>query len=70
MLMEAYGGLGQLYHAYELTSAAEASYRNANRLAPEEHRWLQLLGDLYDQTGRLEEAEASFAAPRRAGRTW
>src|SRR5690348_13250675 len=33
-LSEAYGKLGQIYHAYSLTSAARDCYLNANLLAP------------------------------------
>jgi Flp pilus assembly protein TadD len=55
-LAEAYGSMGQLLHAYEFLEGAEASYRNASRLAPDEGRWPHLLGFLCQQTGRLDEA--------------
>ncbi len=55
-LADAYGSLGQLYHAYEIFDAAEACYRNAARVKPDDFRWPHLLGYLHQQTGRLEEA--------------
>jgi tetratricopeptide (TPR) repeat protein len=55
-LADAYGSLGQLYHAYEIFDAAEACYRNAARVKPDDYRWPHLLGYLHQQTGRLEEA--------------
>jgi tetratricopeptide (TPR) repeat protein len=59
---EAYGTLGQLYHAYELFDAAEACYKNANRLRPDDFRWSHLLGYLHQQTGRLEDAIGFYDA--------
>jgi tetratricopeptide (TPR) repeat protein len=59
---EAYGTLGQLYHAYEMFDGAEACYRNANRLKPDDFRWPHLLGYLHQQTGRLEEAIGFYDA--------
>lgn len=55
-LADAYGSLGRLFHVYEFFDAADASYRNAMRLAPDEARWIHLRGYLYQQTGRLEDA--------------
>src|SRR6185369_6136880 len=55
-LAEAYGRLGEIYHAYSLTSAARDAYLNANRLAPKEFRWIYLLGKLDQQDGRFEDA--------------
>ena len=63
-LMEAYGVLGQLYHAYELFDSAEASYRSAAYLGPRDHRWRHLLGRLYEQQGRLEDAETELVVAR------
>jgi tetratricopeptide (TPR) repeat protein len=63
-LAEAYGALGQLYHAYELTGSAEPCYRNAGQLAPQDHRWRHLLGYLYQQTGQLQESARSYQAVR------
>jgi len=55
-LSEAYGRLGEIYHAYSLTSAARDSYLNATRLAPKEFRWIYLLGKLDQQDGCFEDA--------------
>ncbi|MEM6793225.1 MAG: hypothetical protein AAF725_04550 [Acidobacteriota bacterium] len=38
-LAQAYGELGELLHAYQLTDPAAACYRNARKLAPGEARW-------------------------------
>ncbi len=65
-LARAYGAFGRIFHAYEFFAAAEAAYVNAARLAPGESDWPHLLGYLYQQTGRLEEAAASLGAARRA----
>jgi tetratricopeptide (TPR) repeat protein len=63
-LASAYGALAQLFHAYELFDSAEPAYSNALRLAPRDARWPYLLGYLFQQTGRLDEALAQFAAAR------
>ena len=60
------GPLGRLFHAYEFFDSAEASYLNATRLAPGDATWPHLLGYLYQQTGRLEEAAESFEQALRA----
>jgi tetratricopeptide (TPR) repeat protein len=65
-LARAYGALGSVFHVYEFFDAAEASYVNASRLAPGEDEWHHLLGYLYQQTGRLEEAADRYTAARRA----
>jgi tetratricopeptide (TPR) repeat protein len=59
-LAGAYGDLGRLYHAYEFFDSAEASYLNAAGLAPGDVTWVHLLGYLYQQTGRLEDAADRF----------
>jgi tetratricopeptide (TPR) repeat protein len=64
-LADAYGSLGRLFHAYELSESAEPSYLNAARLAPGDASWPHLLGYLYQQTGRLEEAADRFREARR-----
>jgi|SRR5688572_1158417 len=64
-MAEAYGSLGQVLHAYEFFEPAEAAYLRAARLAPGDARWPHLLGYLYHQTGRLEEAADQFAMVRR-----
>jgi tetratricopeptide (TPR) repeat protein len=52
----AYGELGQLYHAYDLTEAAEACYHNALILAPSSLEWNYSLGYLLQAIGRFSEA--------------
>lgn len=58
---EAFGELGRLYHAYDLTGAAEPAYANALQLAPEDHRWAYYLAYLYQQQGSFEHAEALYS---------
>jgi tetratricopeptide (TPR) repeat protein len=65
-LADAYGSLGRVFHVYEFFASAESSYLNANRLAPGDVRWLHLLGYLYQQTGRMQEAAERFEQARRA----
>ena len=48
-LSEAYGKLGQIYHAYSLISPARDCYVNASLLAPKDFRWLYLLARLDQQ---------------------
>ena len=55
-LSEAYGALGEIYHAYSLNAPARECYVNANRLAPEDFRWVYLLAKLDHQEGRVNEA--------------
>jgi tetratricopeptide (TPR) repeat protein len=64
-LAGAYHALGRLCHTYEFFDAAEASYANAIRLAPQDGASLHLLGFLYQQTGRFDEAIARYDAARR-----
>jgi tetratricopeptide (TPR) repeat protein len=52
---EAYGELGQLYHAYELNEAAEACYRNALVLDPAHLEWTYSLGYLLQSIGKFSE---------------
>ena len=59
-LASGYGDLGRLFHAYEFFDSAEMSYLNATRLAPGDVTWVHLLGYLYQQTGRLEDAASRF----------
>jgi len=63
-LSDAYGKLGQLYHAYSLSSPARDSYFNANRLSPTDFRWAYLLAKLDQQEGRFEEAIREFRVAR------
>lgn len=55
-LAQAYGELGQLYHAYELSETAEACYRNALTLDPSNLEWQYSLGYLLQSVGRFSEA--------------
>ncbi|MCK4764086.1 MAG: tetratricopeptide repeat protein [Candidatus Aminicenantes bacterium] len=52
----AYCDLGQLYHAYKLTDAAEACYRNAVFLAPSTYEWNYCLASLLQSLGKYSEA--------------
>jgi tetratricopeptide (TPR) repeat protein len=64
-LAGAYGRLGEIFHAYEFFEAAAASYDNARRVAPRDHRWPHLLGFLREQTGAFEEAIDLYLAAAR-----
>jgi len=64
-LADAYGSLGRVYHAYEFLDSAEPAYLNARRLASGNSEWPHLLGVLYQQTGRLEEAAEALSTARR-----
>ncbi|HKH74268.1 MAG TPA: tetratricopeptide repeat protein [Vicinamibacterales bacterium] len=64
-LADAYGSLGRVYHAYEFLDSAEPAYVNARRLASGNSEWPHLLGVLYQQIGRLEEAAEALTAARR-----
>ena len=63
-LAEAYGALGQTYHAYEIAETAATCYQNAHELAPRDFRWLHLAGALYEQAGQLEKAAEQFRAAK------
>jgi len=65
-LAAAYYALGRICHAYDFFDAAEASYVNALRLTPQDGSALHLLGYLYQQTGRYDEAVERYSAARRA----
>lgn len=64
-LSEAYGAMGQIYHAYSLINPARECYLNASRLAPKDFRWAYLLGKLDQQQERFDQAIQRFAAARR-----
>lgn len=55
-----FGDLGRHFHAYGLTEAAAACYRNAAVLAPQDARWPHLLGRALQQAGRLPEATEAY----------
>ncbi len=63
-LSDAYGNLGQIYHAYSLTSPARECYLNASVLAPKECRWIYLLAKLDQQEGRFDEAIRRYQLAR------
>jgi tetratricopeptide (TPR) repeat protein len=63
-LSEAYGNLGEIYHAYSLISPARDCYLNASRLAPRDFRWIYLLGKLDHQEGHFEEAIRRYRVAR------
>jgi tetratricopeptide (TPR) repeat protein len=59
-LSEAYGAMGEVYHAYSLTAPARECYVNANRLAPQDFRWIYLLAKLDQLEGRVDDAIRRF----------
>ena len=61
-LAQAYGQLGQLYHAHALTEAALAAYANARRVDPSAHRWAYYLGILEQTSGATEAARRDLEA--------
>jgi tetratricopeptide (TPR) repeat protein len=66
----AYGALARVFHAYELFESAEPAYRNAMRLASGDATWRYLLGYLYQQTGRLQDAAEQYEAAMRLQPDW
>ncbi len=56
----AFGGMGELYHAYELSDAAAVCYQNAEKLDPESFLWPYYFGALQQDAGDLEAAAASL----------
>lgn len=80
-VMEAFGLMGKVYHAYEFFEAAEACYTNASRLGPDQYQWPHLLGVICEKRGDLEQAAQfleqaraleplSVATQIRLGRVW
>src|SRR5256712_8092848 len=55
-LSEAYGKMGEVYHAYSLLAPARECYLNASGLASKDFRWVYLLGRLDQQEGRIDDA--------------
>ena len=64
-LSQAFGAMGQLYHAYEFFASAEACYTNALHLTPQSFEWIYLLATLQLSQGQLEPAIASYEQARR-----
>src|SRR3989441_2747757 len=56
VLGQAYGTMGENYQAYSLNAAARECYLNAARLAPQDFRWVYLLGKLDQQEDMTEDA--------------
>ena len=67
-LAAAYGELGMVHHAQDLTTPAEAAYLNAHRLAPRDKRWPYLLAHLYADASRLPLAIQTFETVRKIDR--
>ena len=63
-LSEAYGKLGEIYHAYSLIAAARDCYLKASQLAPKDFRWIYLLAKLDHQEGRYDDAIRRYQAAR------
>ena len=61
-LSEAYGQLGEIYHAYSLLAPARDCYLNANQLAPQDFRWIYLPAKLDQQDGRYDDAIRRYRA--------
>ena len=53
---DAFGNMGKLYHTYEFWEAAQACYRNARILMPQDFRWAYLLGRVYESHGEQQKA--------------
>ncbi len=60
LLSEAYGTMGEIYHAYSLIAPAQECYLNASRLAPQDFRWIYLLAKLDQLEERFDEAIRRF----------
>lgn len=59
-LASAYGELAMTYHAQDLVAPAAVAYADAHKLDPDDKRWPYLLGHLYNDSARVNEAIASF----------
>ncbi|MHC4548408.1 MAG: tetratricopeptide repeat protein [Planctomycetota bacterium] len=60
-----HGQLAMVYHAYDFLPAALACYRNAQRLAPEDHRWPYYVALILREGGDLEGARDAFSTAAR-----
>lgn len=63
-LADAYGTMGQIYHAYLLTLPASECYANARLLAPSDFRWVYLLGKIEQREDRVDIAIQRFVEAR------
>lgn len=59
-LAAGYGQMGQLYLLYDFGGAAEAAFRNARTLAPEQPRWPYYLGVIHQDRGELDAAAEAY----------
>ena len=59
-LAEAYGSMGQTFHAYSFNSPARECYVNASRLAAKDFRWIHLIAKLDHQDGRIDDAIKNY----------
>ncbi len=59
-LAGAWADLGAYFHAYKLTGPAEEACRKAIELDPKDPRWPHLLGGLYQDAGRLDDAVKAY----------
>ena len=60
-LGDAYGELGKLYHAHHLYDSAEACYRNAETLLPNDFQWAYLLAYVYQtEYSQFDKAAANY----------
>ena len=64
LLSEAYGTMGEIYQAYSLNAPARECYFNAGRLAPQDFRWIYLLGRLDQQDGLIDDAIGYYKIAR------
>ena len=61
-LAEAFGELGRHFQAFQLPAAAEAAYRRAHELVPDDVRWTYFLALVQHAEGDLEAAVANYRA--------
>jgi len=58
---EAFGDLGRVYHAYDMTDSALAAYTNAARLSPASFRWRYLRSVVLGALGQTAKAAEELA---------
>jgi len=63
-LAEGYGMLGQIFQAYSVNDSARECYLNASELAPQDFRWIYLLGKLDQEADRSDDAIRRFKLVR------